>query len=155
MATRKLVKSSKKLTEEDIARVEKKLGLSLPEDLKSLYLHYNGGEVEGGRKIFLTQEGMEYEVKSFLQMLYPRFEADALLEDSYVFFVKEKKLIPKKYIPFAMDSGGFRYCLNVSDGKVYFSNWDKDCKPQDYMDLVASSAGGFIQGMVTEKEAFR
>lgn len=154
MLKRKLVNSSKKITEEDIKKVEKIIKLPLPEELKKIYLKYNGGEVEGGRKIYVSEEGMEYEVKSFLPIGYPRFEADSLLEDSYVFFVKEKKLIPKNFIPFAMDSGGFRYCINVDDGQVYVSNFDKDDDAADYMDLVTSSVENFINKMVTEDEAF-
>jgi cell wall assembly regulator SMI1 len=155
MLKRKLIKSSKKISDDDIKKVEKLIKLSFPSDLKNFYLKYNGGEVEGGRKIYLGKNGMEYEVKNFLPIGHPRFEADALLEDSYVFFVKEKKLIPRNFIPFAMDSGGFRYCINADDGKVYFSNLDKEGKPADCMELVAPSIDEFINTLITEKQAFK
>lgn len=154
MLKRKFIKSSKKITDADIARVEKTIRLTLPDELKNLYRKYNGGEVEGGRKIYVTDAGVEYEVKHFLPIAYPRFEADALLEDSYIFFVKEKKLIPKNFIPFAMDSGAFRYCVNVDDGQVYFSNFDKDDTPINCMERVASSIEQFVNGLVTEDEAY-
>lgn len=151
----KFDKCGEKLKPGDFEKVEKIVGAALPDSIKNLYKKYNGGQVEGGRCVFVnSSNGMEYEVRNFLPMIYPRYKEDSLVEDSYVFFVKEKKLIPKKYIPIAMDSGGFRYCVSIVDEKVYFFNFDNE-DVKNGKELVADSIEDFVNSLLTEDEAYK
>jgi cell wall assembly regulator SMI1 len=152
----KLIDTGKPLTAKDIEWAERKIGCKFPESLKQFYLLFNGGEVEKKRRVFVDRGGdIEAEVKTFLPIKYERFDGDSLLEDSYELFVKQKKLIPPQFIPFAMDSGGFRYCVDSESEAVFFNNLDHIEEPEGPMEFIAPSIEAFINGMLTEKEAYR
>uniref|UniRef100_UPI0013DA4632 SMI1/KNR4 family protein n=1 Tax=Serratia marcescens TaxID=615 RepID=UPI0013DA4632 len=50
------------LSELDIRRVERKLGIRLPQDLKEHYLRFNGGTP---RPDFFVKDGEAYDVEQF------------------------------------------------------------------------------------------
>jgi cell wall assembly regulator SMI1 len=149
-----LVNSAPAVNEVDIKNVEEYIGCRFPNSLRELYLKFNGGEVDGKRKIFESPSGIELEVKTFLPIRKKRFEGDSLLEESYDIFVRNKKLIPVGFILFAMDSGGFRYCINCGTEEIYFNNLDHFERSGGPMQLIASSLSEFIDGMVTEEQAY-
>jgi cell wall assembly regulator SMI1 len=149
----KLVECAKELTEADIANAEKLIGKELPPSLRDFYLLYNGGVVEKKRRIFVDEDGdIEAEVKVFLPIKYD--EGDSTVEKSYENFVKQKKLIPPQFIPFAMDSGGFRYCIDTVSEAVFFNNLDRLDSKEGPMEFICASLADFIDGMRTEKEAY-
>ena len=53
------------LSELDIRRVEQKLRVRLPQDIKEHYLRYNGGT---SRPEFFVKDGEAYDVEEFLPM---------------------------------------------------------------------------------------
>ncbi len=147
----------KKLSEEDFAYVEKIIDQKLPDDLRKLYEKFNGGIVEGEKNVFVMEtddDFIEAEVQLFMPMRYKLSKDDSLLEEDYVFNVKEKKFFKKHFIPFAFDGGGFPYCYNTKNGKIYLCNLDNFEDPDGWMDYVAPSLASFINGMITEDEAF-
>jgi len=82
-----LIDSDKSLEDSDFSLVEKIIGKRIPESMLMLYRTHNGGRVEGGRNIFVHPEnGMEYEVKTFLPMVYVRHKKDSSVEENYIFF---------------------------------------------------------------------
>jgi len=147
----KFIDSDAKLDDNDFLNVEKIIGRKIPKTMLKLYKNYNGGRVEGERNILIHPEsGMEYEVKIFLPMIYARYEKDSSVEGNYVFFCREKKIIPEEFIPFALDSGGFLFCMDATDEKIYFFNFDD---PENSKHLVANSLDEFIDSLITESEA--
>jgi hypothetical protein len=152
----KFINSGKTLTENDIQALEREIGQSLPEVLKDFYLQSNGGELEGERYVYLNEEtGGEFNVNTFLPIKYKRFEEDYLLEECFNFFVKEKEFMPPEFIPFAIDDGGYPYAVNTRDLTVnicYLADIQENKKP---MRFVAPSLQEFVNGMVTEEEAYQ
>ena len=151
----KLIQASKSLTSKDIKKVEELIGCALPPSLKDFYINYNGGKISGNRNVFVDiEKDIEKEVNSFLPIKYKRFEGDSTLEESYDLFVNKKKLIPNGFIPFAMDSGGFRFCMDCESESIFFNNLDHIENPEGPMEFVSTSIVDFIAGMKTEKEAY-
>ncbi len=67
-------------------------------------------------------------------------------------FVKEYNL---KLIPFAMDPGGWHFCLSVDKetyGKILVNRWT-DYSPEEQFLVIASSLEEFIDGLKTESQA--
>jgi cell wall assembly regulator SMI1 len=150
----KFIESSKQLSDADFEFVEQKIGVKLPPDLVSVYRKYNGGVISGNRNVFVSMDEDEtsYELQLFHPMRYSRF-GDELLEEEYEFYVVNRKLIPFNYIPFANDSGGMQYCINIDNQKIYFYNAETAYVDPDYkIQLVCNSIYEFINGMMTEDE---
>lgn len=151
----KFVNSSKQLSEEDLAFVEKEIGQPLPESLKEIYATSNGGELEGDRCVFVNSEtGVEFNVNTFLPIRYKRYEEDYLLEECFNFFVNEKKFMPPDFVPFAIDDGGYPFAVNVADSTVHICYVADIENGESPMRFVATSLQEFINGMLTEEEAY-
>ncbi len=122
----------KKLNTPDaISAFEKKYGFSVPTDLKDCILAYNGGRPTP--KVFSTDSGVEYEVKSLLSYNEEDVENIYKVID---FFLKE---YCTSVLPFAKDSGGNYYC--VKDGKIVFWTQEMEMFPicntfSDFIDLL-------------------
>ncbi|TNH15593.1 SMI1/KNR4 family protein [Testudinibacter sp. TR-2022] len=147
------VNSSKPLTEEDIKETEDLLEIKLPKDLKNLYLNSNGGEIEEDKSIFIDSDENDYNIKTFLPIKYKRSEGDQLLEENTIDFVLKKQLIPNGYIIFSIDWGGFPFCYDVNNGAIYFANLEEEDSTHRII-LIANSLEEFINGMITEDEAY-
>jgi len=147
----KLIDSDKNLDDNDFLFVEKTIGRKIPKSLLELYKEYNGGVIDGGRNILIHPEsGAEYEVKAFFPMRYAKYEKDSTVEKNYLFFCKKEKSIPEDFIPFAIDSGGFVFCMDSKDEKIYFFNFDNEGNSKE---LVANSLDEFMAALITESEA--
>ena len=150
------VNSSVDLTSRDIESIEKEIGQDIPDVLKDFYLLHNGGELEGGRCVFVEEKSdSEYNINTFLPIKYKRFEEDYLLEECFRSFVIDKKLMPAKFIPFAIDGGGYPFALNTDDLSVSIC-YVEDLKEKNQpMRFVTNSLENFIKAIVTEKEAYQ
>src|SRR5260221_405851 len=107
------------LSELDIERVERGLGVRLPQDLKEHYLLHNGGTP---RPRFFVKDGEAYDVDQFLSM--NTGERGSSFERTYVMMVDQTPEFPRGYIPFADDSAGdfFMYSVNPeSFGNIMFN----------------------------------
>lgn len=107
----------KKIEYIDIQKIEKLYGLKFSDDFSEFFLMNNGGIP---KKPICVVDGEEYEVRSFL----------AFGDDEYYSIKKPIDYFQKhtngKIIPFAVDSGGNYFCLNVENKKVYFWSHDDD-----------------------------
>ena len=112
-------KTASPLSEVDIKRVERRLGIHLPKDLKEHYLLHNGGQP---RPRSFVKDGEAYDVGHFLAM--STGERGLSFEDAYVMLVDQTPEFPRGYIPFAIDDGGnlFLYSLKPdSFGNIMFN----------------------------------
>ena len=152
----KFINTGIKLTESDIMDVSKSMNLIFPKDLVELYILYNGGEIEGEKYFYIDENNdVDICVKLFLPMKYKQSENDILLEELYQSLAVEKKLIPLSYIPFAIDDGGYPYCINTNDGKIYIGYLeDYYVSPESTIRFISDSLIKFINGMKTENEAY-
>lgn len=92
------------LSELDIERVERRLGVRLPQDLKEHYLLHNGGRP---RPRFFVKDGEAYDVVSFYSMNTGDFE------ETYVMLVDQTPEFPRGFIPFASSSCGDMFIYSV------------------------------------------
>lgn len=146
------VNTGKKITTSDIQKVEKIINVKFPDDLAQLYLQYNGGEIAGNKFIYIDNSNdIDVSIKTFMPIIHKRTKDDILLEDSYKIFVFEKKIIPLSYIPFAVDDGGYPYCINIYNNKIYIGYLDDyDGTPESTIRFIANSLINFIDGIKTE-----
>lgn len=136
--------SDRSLTAEDIAGVERRLGVEFPEDLRKLYLRVNGGIPAPDS---FEMDGEFYVVQCILPILDP---GDGL-EGAYVTLV-ENELLPPDMIPFADDPSGdyFLYCIAPeSRGEIHFLQTEYCDDPERLVVALAPSLTAFLDALVT------
>ncbi|MEQ4454254.1 SMI1/KNR4 family protein [Kosakonia sacchari] len=146
--TVKLINSSPSLSADELQRVQASLGISFPGVLKAMWLAHNGGELEEERRVYQNDK-YEFDIKYFLPILHTRSEGIITVEWLYKTLVNEKKILPARMIPFAINGGGFPFCINTDDEAIYFANLEN--QKDIYLDPDFDS---FINCIVTEDEAW-
>lgn len=110
----KIEQSEKKITLTEINDLELKLNKTLPSNLKSLYLKYNGG-------LLSEEDQFSYD---FASIKYGDFKLEELIEDLQV----TEMTIPNFYLPFLISGVGniITICLdNNNYGKIYLFRYDE------------------------------
>jgi cell wall assembly regulator SMI1 len=136
------------LSELDIRRVECRLGIQLPEDLKIHYLRHNGGSPRPG---FFHKDGDAYGVGEFLSMNTEKADNKASsFEWVYELLVVQTPEFPRGYIPFADDdTGGDLFLYSVKPGtfgSIMF--YQHDCYEDDrHVLFLAPSLKEFISSL--------
>lgn len=153
----KLSDCSVVLTKEDIAAFEKELDVQLPGSMKNFYLKYNGGMPEP--YLFLPQnEEMDFvEIKAFfpIKQCTDAFETiEVIAREAW-----NDNFLPRNLLPFAMDSGGNYYALNLKNKKIYYfvtDVWDDNLSREDNFKenttYIAQSFKFFISHFEEEEE---
>jgi cell wall assembly regulator SMI1 len=139
------------LSELDIIRVERRLGVHLPQDLKEHYLLHNGGTP---RPRFFVKDGEAYEVRKFLPM--NTGEKGLSFEKTYVMLVDQTPEFPRGYIPFAIDGGGdlFLYSLKPdSFGNIMFNQHEYYGDDDRFVLFLAPTLREFINSLSEEPDA--
>ena len=138
------------LSERDIKRIERHLGIHLPKDLKEHYLLHNGGRP---RPRFFIKDGEAYGVHQFLPM---STGDDTSFEHSYVMLVDRTPEFPRGYIPFATDGMGdlFLYSLNPqSFGNIMFNQHEYYGDDDRFVVFLAPTLKEFINSLSEEPDA--
>lgn len=152
----RFINCGKSLTRDDIIEEGANIGVVFPDDLINLYLQYNGGEIEDDKYFYVDEDNdVDVSIKTFMPLKYKRSENDVLLNENYNLFAIEKKIIPLAYIPFAIDDGGYPYCISMKNSKIcigYFEDYDGT--PESTIRFIANSLIEFIDGIKTEEEAY-
>lgn len=146
--TIKLIDSSPALTADELDKIESKLGITFPPTLKSVWLANNGGVLEGGRRVYQSTK-YENDIKYFLPVLHAKNAGTLTVDTFYKALVYEKKLLPENFIPFAIDGGGFPYCVERNEETVYFC----DLENQEE-NLLEPDLDSFVGKIFTEDEAW-
>ena len=133
------------LSELDIKRVERRLGVHLPQDIKEHYLLHNGGSP---RPKFFHKDGEAYDVRNFLPM--NTGEKGSSFESTYEILVDQTPEFPRGYIPFATDEGGDHFMYSVkpeSFGNIMFNQ--QHCYGDDdrFVVFLAPSLREFISSL--------
>jgi hypothetical protein len=135
------------LSELDIKRVENRLGIRLPQDLKKHYLLHNGGSP---RPEFFVKDGEAYDVDCFYPM--NTGAEGRSFERTYVMMVDQTPQFPRGYIPFADTTGAgfFMYSVNPeSFGSIMFNQPEYYGDDERYVLFLAPTLKEFI-GSLTE-----
>jgi len=133
------------LSELDIKRVENRLGIRLPQDLKEHYLLHNGGRPSPQ---FFPKDGDAYDVHQFLSMNTD--DQNCSFEDTYIMMVDQTPEFPRGYIPFADDSGGDMFLYSVrseSFGNIMFISHEDYEDPNRYVLFLAPTLKQFINAL--------
>lgn len=151
MSTNKFTKTYHQLTEADIKAAEKRMGFTLPAELRAHYLKYNGGEPE------LRCWKSEHYDDNYLTGFFPIRKSNDLDDkelakvetlDETVVELLEGQHMPKSFLPFAADGGGNYFCIDRDDGKIYFLPMDEDSSFDSRRRYLAASFNEFVEGLV-------
>lgn len=133
------------LSELDIKRVENRLGIRLPEDLKEHYLRHNGGRP---RPRFFVKDGEAYDVDCFYSM--NTGAKGSSFERTYTMMVDQTPEFPRGYIPFADTTGAgfFMYSVNPeSFGNIMFNQPEYYGDDERYVLFLAPTLKAFIDSL--------
>lgn len=122
----------------ELALLEKKYKLKLPEDYKAFILKYNGGIPEENE--FVTIDEDRLGVACFYSVKYGNANVERVLD-----IVREEASLPDYFYPFARTQGGSDYVLALDEGQfgeVYLCHYDGS----EYL-YCASSFEDFIDGL--------
>lgn len=148
---------SVQLTKEDIKDFEVELNVKIPASMKNYYLKSNGGMPSP--YCFQPQdEDLDWvEIKAFfpIKERTDAFETiEAIAKDIW-----SKNLMPCNLLPFAMDSGGNYYALNLKNKKIYYyltDEWDENASREYNFETntryIAQSFNYFINHFIEEDE---
>lgn len=146
--TVKLIDSSPSLTANDLNKVEASLGVVFPPALRTMWLESNGGVLDEERCVYQNDQ-YEFDIKYFLPVLHTKEEGILRVESLYNLLTHDKKMLPETMLPFAIDGGGFPFCVNISNGTVHFANLESQKIIYLEQDL-----DSFISNVITEEEAW-
>lgn len=153
----KLINCAQPLTLSQIHSVEEKLNIHFPSSLIELYLSYNGGIIEGDRNIYIAPGENDYYIKYFLPIdnksKFPYIDFESVYNE----YIIEKRIIPVDFIPFALDGGGWPFCINTLNSKIYIANLENFEENESLpiiMEEIAPSIKIFINDSTTEEEAY-
>ncbi len=146
------VNTERGVTEEDTSLVETRFEFTFPNDIRSHYLTYNGGEPE--KCVFIADDGSEYIITQFLPIKYDE-ESGRNIE--YVLeTLRVDGILPDWLIPFADEPGGDLYCFSLQanhEGAIYY--WSHEYEygenPENHVTYLAESLKAFINRMVEDK----
>jgi cell wall assembly regulator SMI1 len=139
------------LSELDIERVERRLSVRLPQDLREHYLLHNGGRP---RPRFFVKDGEAYGIHEFFSM--NTGAKGASFEKIYVMLVDQTPEFPRGYIPFAGDATGdiFLYSVNPeSFGNIMINQHEYFGDDDRYVVFLAPSLREFINSLSEEPDA--
>lgn len=139
------------LSELDIERVERRLGVRLPQDLREHYLLHNGGTP---RPRFFVKDGEAYDVVCFHSM--NTGARGSSFERFYVMLVDQTPEFPRGFIPFANSSGAdmFMYSVNPeSFGSIMFIQYEYFGDDDRYVVFLAPTLKEFINSLSEEPDA--
>jgi cell wall assembly regulator SMI1 len=138
-------RTAQPLSEVDIRRVERRLGVHLPHDLKEHYLVHNGGRP---RPRFLVKDGEPYGVHQFLAMNTGGMTSS--FEHAYVMLVDQTPEFPRGYIPFGYDESGDYFLYSVkpdSFGKIMFNVSEYLGDDDRFVVFLAASLREFVNSL--------
>lgn len=144
----KISNSYPKVSKEQINRFERESCLSLPEDYKKFILENNGGEPDLDCIDIPDWDGSRTALSKFFGI--ETNNADDLKQ----ILTNVVDILPKKYLPFAEDSGGNLFCLDLSrgktNGKIIF--WDHHASVTESIYNVCDNFKEFISKLYKPNE---
>lgn len=153
----KLSDCSAPLTKEDIKKFELELNVQIPASMKNFYLKYNGGTPSPYCFQPQDEDWDWVEINAF----FPIKERTVAFETIEVIAkdIWSRNLMPCNLLPFAMDSGGNYYTLNLKNKKIYYyltDEWDENASKKYNFEIntryISQSFNYFINHFIEEEE---
>jgi hypothetical protein len=122
--------TEKSLSIEEIKEFEKLINKTLPKDLFDYYLENNGGYPAYS---YLDTEDYILTIDGFIPIKYGNLTIEKLIND-----YKKMNVNLNNYIPFANDSGGNVYLIQLEEknkGKIYLWEVNNDFKEDDLISV--------------------
>ncbi len=116
----KIIDPERSVTNDDIAKIEKKYAIPFPSNYKDLLKKYNGGYTED----------LE-DIDTFLSIIYGKATVELVIETHQI----EEKNIPAGFLPIALDWSNNPITISLKDGKIIKYFFDTDEAPE----LIANS----------------
>ena len=148
---------SASLTKEDIKNFEVELNVKIPAGMKNFYLKFNGGMPSPYCYQPQDEDLDRVEINAF----FPIKERTNAFETIEVIAkdIWSRNLMPCNLLPFAMDSGGNYYALNLKNKKIYYyltDEWDENASREYNFETntryIAQSFNYFINHFIEEEE---
>ena len=149
--------SDKDETKEDIKNFEVELNVKIPAGMKNFYLKFNGGMPSP----YCFQPQDEDLDRVEINAFFPIKERTNAFETIEVIAkdIWSRNLMPCNLLPFAMDSGGNYYALNLKNKKIYYyvtDEWDENASREYNFETntryIAQSFNYFINHFIEEEE---
>lgn len=109
----------------ELERFEGLIGTTLPEQLSSFLIKYNGGETPNTK---FSCNGISSDIRGFYGL--------GTVKDSY----NKVSVIEDKYLPIAFDSFGNEIAISLNSGEVYFRDHEEGS-----IQLLEQDLKGFIE----------
>ena len=133
------------ITKRDIEDLELKLKIEIPQSMKLFYLKNNGGIPSNNLFIPQNKKLDVVEINLFLPIKYDDCNTKSISTNTIDCW--EHKTLPLGFVPFAIDSGGNFYSINVSNKKIYYclmDQWDnKKTNEMNYKHNIVQVAQSF------------
>ncbi|TWT91339.1 SMI1/KNR4 family protein [Neorhodopirellula pilleata] len=115
------LRAERGVTESEIDEIEMELALSFPESLRELYKNHNGSEPEP-----YVYENPELQISTVVSRILPLIseKGAGTAITSYNILIRDRRLAPQHFFPFAVDSGGDYFLMNTQTGNVFFLRSD-------------------------------
>jgi hypothetical protein len=133
---------------QEIELFENEKQLIFPEQLKQLFLKYEGCRIDENQSYYKDSDNNVYEINQFLYLRDSELggtSIEAILEGHKFYKIEG-------FIPFAIDSGGWDYNISIKNNS-YGEIWINKFSPgeEDSMFFVSSSLDKFIDGLGNEE----
>ena len=145
------------LTELQVDRLERQLGMTLPKNYRSFLLRYNGGRPDPAFFPIRDFDRSAFGDRSPFGAIHFFFGLSRTVQSSNLGwnFSTLRGRMPRELLPIAGDESGNRICLAVTGtnaGCVYFWDHDDEHSPPTYANLylIASSFEEFLDGIYFE-----
>ncbi|MGJ8733359.1 MAG: SMI1/KNR4 family protein [Cellulophaga sp.] len=132
----------------DFQKIENQFGFKVPDVLKNFLLLYEGLYLNEEESYYKTKLGSTYEVNSVLYLY--KSESGASIESILEGHLEEGI---KGFVPFAIDSGGWDYCVSINQetsGQVWVDKFDSG--EENPMEFVSESFEDFISNLGSEED---
>jgi cell wall assembly regulator SMI1 len=140
--------SGKKITDKEVAYIEKKIGYCLPNEYREFLLKHNGGKCPNRGFVFMeNSQESDSEVRSFYAVGGINGYYD--LEENMDIYIFDEKRLPDFYIPIAEDDLGNLICISGDEsdyGYIYFWDHEKEGEKEN-MYIIADSFNKFINNL--------
>ena len=149
------LKAGQEIHTSDILEFESFLGYKLPQDFTEFYLQYNGGTPKKDFYIDPSGEWDAFDIQVFEPIKYPLSDKQGMvIEDTYDLYVNKKKFLPDYLVPFAHNNTGDPYCINRLTGRICFFSIDDFDNLDEAIIYIAPDILSFVNGFVSEEEAY-
>ena len=138
-------KVKSKADQSDLDEFESRYLFSLPEEYKDFLKNQNGGRLNG---LYVFAE--EYVVHAFLGINNKQDHFDLTQE-----YDELAKMLPKKFLPFALDSGGNYYLINLRSKNYTIYFWDHNLQTEGTrstgLEKISKSFNTFVNQVKPDK----